>query len=661
MTEKAKSIILVVDDNQVGRILTMQMLGEACFEFREAASGAEALREAAKQPDLVLLDVNLPDISGIEVCRKLKADPATRNIPVLHLSAMFVRGSDRAAGLESGADGYLAQPVTREELIATVDSLLRHKETECELRQNSDFFETVFGSIQEGISVLAPDMTIVHVNEIMRKWYSANLPLEGKKCYQTYHDANVPCHPCPTLRCLESGKMEQDVVPGLPNSAAAWIELLSYPMRDRETSRITGVVEFVRDITARKRTENVSQARLRIVAAANVKSSEELMRTVLDEIEAQTGSSIGFYHFVLEDQETLSLQTWSTNTIKNMCTADGKGSHYPISRAGVWVDCVRERRPVIHNDFAALTHCKGLPAGHAQVIRELVVPTIRNDRIVAIFGVGNKPSDYDTTDVEIATLLGDFSWEVVTRKRAEEALRQVNTQLEVFTRHVAHDLRSPLIVMTAFSRILSEKYAEHLDDTGRGHLKRIADTAKRMDLLVKNLMDYSRVNQEELVLETVGLESIVRDALQQLDGQIAETGARITVQSPLPAVKTHAFALTQAITNLVGNALKFVAPGTAPEVRIWAEPLAAGARSETLKRGFQTAIRSNVEDNGIGIAQEDQARIFRVFERLHRGAPLIGGSGLGLAIVDKVMERLGGRAGVESETGKGSRFWIELP
>jgi PAS domain S-box-containing protein len=176
------------------------------------------------------------------------------------------------------------------------------------------------------------------------------------------------------------------------------------------------------NITERKRAENVIQARLRLSLMASAMSLDETLQKTLDEIEALTQSTIGFYHFLEADQETLSLQYWSTNTLDKMCTAEGKGSHYPVSKAGVWVDCVHERCPVIHNDYASLPHRRGTPPGHAPVIREMVIPIIREDRIVAVIGVGNKPTGYNEVDIEIAALLGDFSWEIVERKRAEEAL-----------------------------------------------------------------------------------------------------------------------------------------------------------------------------------------------------------------------------------------------
>jgi PAS domain S-box-containing protein len=177
-----------------------------------------------------------------------------------------------------------------------------------------------------------------------------------------------------------------------------------------------------REIAVRKRTESVIMARLRLLQFAGTHSLDELLQATLDEAEALTGSLIGFYHFLGADQETLSLQNWSTRTKAEFCKAEGKGRHYDISAAGVWVDCIRQRYPVIHNDYASLPHRKGMPPGHAQVVRELVVPVFRGDKIVSILGVGNKTLDYTPEDVETISLLADLAWEITERKRMEEKL-----------------------------------------------------------------------------------------------------------------------------------------------------------------------------------------------------------------------------------------------
>ncbi|HPC35342.1 MAG TPA: PAS domain S-box protein [Candidatus Marinimicrobia bacterium] len=129
------------------------------------------------------------------------------------------------------------------------------KEAEKKLRENEEFLKSIIESIQDGISILNPDLTINFTNDIMKKWYAENLPLEGKKCYQCYHNIKAPCDPCPTLRCIQSGETEWNIVPGLPGSPIKWIELFSYPIKDPDTGKVTGVAEFVRDITSKKQAE----------------------------------------------------------------------------------------------------------------------------------------------------------------------------------------------------------------------------------------------------------------------------------------------------------------------------------------------------------------------------------------------------------------------
>ncbi len=175
------------------------------------------------------------------------------------------------------------------------------------------------------------------------------------------------------------------------------------------------------DITERKRDEAILQARLRLAEFSATHSLEELLVATLDEAEILTGSRVGFYHFLEPDQKTLSLQAWSTRTSGEMCHAEGKGRHYNVADAGVWVDCIHQRRPVIHNDYASLAHRKGLPDGHAAVVRELVVPVFRGEKIVAILGMGNKPADYAEDDVAAVSRLADLAWEIAERKRAQAA------------------------------------------------------------------------------------------------------------------------------------------------------------------------------------------------------------------------------------------------
>lgn len=167
--------------------------------------------------------------------------------------------------------------------------------------------------------------------------------------------------------------------------------------------------------------EELIQLRLVLMEYSHTHNMHSLLQKTLDEVCRISASPIGFYHFVEDDQQGLSLQAWSTRTLKEFCTASGHDLHYRIEDAGVWADCVREKRPIMHNDYNALPGKKGLPDGHAAVIRELVVPILRAEKVVAILGVGNKSDDYTERDIELVTYLADVAWEIVDQKRAEEA------------------------------------------------------------------------------------------------------------------------------------------------------------------------------------------------------------------------------------------------
>lgn len=194
--------------------------------------------------------------------------------------------------------------------------------------------------------------------------------------------------------------------------------------RDLETRVAERTSDLELMLAERKRTGHLLEARLRLAEMLADNSHHDLLVATLDEICQITGSEIGFYHFLLADQVTLSLQAWSSRTTREFCQASASSQHYDIDKAGIWADCVRLRRSVIYNDYSAAPHRKGLPDGHAEVRRLLSVPIVRDGRIKAIIGVGNKPAAYTQEDLAVVETLAEMAWDLAEHKQAEDALAE---------------------------------------------------------------------------------------------------------------------------------------------------------------------------------------------------------------------------------------------
>jgi PAS domain S-box-containing protein len=182
---------------------------------------------------------------------------------------------------------------------------------------------------------------------------------------------------------------------------------------------------LLQHIQQRYRVEQMLRSRLRIIQFADAHTLDEILQFALDELESLTRSVAGYFHFVEADQKGIQLQTWSSNTLENMCQVNSVDKHYSVDNAGVWADCIRQRKVVVHNDYASLPALqrKGLPEGHAPIVREMAVPIMRDGKIVAVLGLGNKPQNYTEADVELVFTLADFIWDIVKQKQTSDAQR----------------------------------------------------------------------------------------------------------------------------------------------------------------------------------------------------------------------------------------------
>lgn len=242
----------------------------------------------------------------------------------------------------------------------------------------------------------------------------------------------------------------------------------------------------------------------------------------------------------------------------------------------------------------------------------------------------------------------EMAQEGLEQKVAERTgqLKERNEELEQYGHSISHDLRAPLRAMHGFSQALLEDCGDQLDDVGKDYAERVVAGARRMDSLIQDLLAYSRVSRSDMGLTAVSLHDVAEEALEQVQADVETSGGNVQVAPDLPVVMAHRVSLIQSVANLIANGVKFVPAGRAPAIRIYAE-----------RENGRTRLW--VEDNGIGIDAAHHERVFGVFERLHK-SEVYPGTGIGLAIVRKSVERMGGRVGVVSEAGSGSRFWIDL-
>ncbi|MGE5401827.1 MAG: ATP-binding protein [Ignavibacteriales bacterium] len=476
-------VTLVVDDNPAGLYATSKTLIREGFDVISASTGYEALQKAKEKPDVIVLDVKLPDISGFEVCRILKANPDTSNIPVIHLSATYLDDESKVQGLKMGADAYLTHPVEPKVLSATIHAMLRIRQAEAKIHAAAIKWQTTFDAINDGVCLI---------------------DLQGgiNQCNMAFQ--NIV-------------RVEQENLIG------------------RKICELKGFSEF----------------------------TEEYFKGLFRE------------------------------------NLDGD----------------REER-YLENDWY----------------------------LISVDSVINENGNYDGSVFKMTN--------ITYKKKAEEKLKitmeeleRSNKELEQFAYVASHDLQEPLRMISSFTQILAKRYSKNADEETGQIMNFIVEGASRMQHLIHDLLEYSRVTTKGKPFSRVNLNETIEIVLKNLQFTITEFDASI-VSDQLPEITADGTQMIQLFQNLISNALKFHSDSK-PEIMI---------KSEDKDREWFFSI----SDNGIGIDPQFYQRIFEIFQRLHDRTEY-SGTGIGLAICKKIIERHKGRIWVNSEAGKGTTFYFTLP
>ncbi len=557
------------------------------------------------------------------------------------------------------------------------------KQTEEALKISLEKYRVLFESFPIGVSVTDKNGKLLEVNRESQRLLGipvdahSEWKIDGDELKIIRPDGSLmPVEDYASFRAMKSGKLVENAEMGIVKSDhdIIWINVHAAPVPIDGY----GVVVTYHDITERKHAEQVlqdtqemlllnqklMQTRLVLLDYMREHTLDELLIKVLDEVGTLVDSPIGFYHFVEEDQQTLSLQQWSTRTLKEFCKMQASGVHYPINKAGVWVDCVIEKKPIVHNNYSALPHKKGLPEGHAEVIRELVVPVIRQGKVFAILGVGNKKDDYTEKDVETVSYLADVTWQIVEHKKAEEELIKAKNSAESATRakseflaNMSHEIRTPMNVIIGMSRLISDT---SLTEEQQEYADMLAHSSEILLSLIEDILDFSKIEAGKVELEYVNfdLKNLIIRITDMLNIKASEKGLILKgdISPDVPRfLKGDPNRLRQIILNLLNNAIKFTKDGEITiqvgSERIYQKSKSGKSSSETLMLKFE------VSDTGIGIPQDRLDRLFQPFSQADASTTRkYGGTGLGLVISKRLVELMGGAISVESEDGKGTTF-----
>jgi len=269
--------------------------------------------------------------------------------------------------------------------------------------------------------------------------------------------------------------------------------------------------------------------------------------------------------------------------------------------------------------------------------------------------------DVEGNCIGIVGVSGDISVRKAAEEKlrlAAEQLRRSNLELQDFASIASHDLQEPLRKIQAFGDRLKIKCAPGLGEMGRDYLDRMQDAARRMQILLHDLLTLSRVTSKARPFEPVELKKIVEDVVSDLEVRIEQTGAQVEV-GRLPEIDADPAQMRQLFQNLISNALKFQRPGAQPEVIISAKVL-DNADSLPGAMPGQEICQVMIRDNGIGFDEQYLDRIFQVFQRLHSRSEYEG-TGIGLAVCRKITDRHGGTISAKSAEGEGATFIVTLP
>jgi PAS domain S-box-containing protein len=653
--------LLLVDDSATFRHEFRAVLESRGYRVVTAENGEDGLRTAvATRPSGIIVDGILPGgMDGAAVIQRMKQDVSLRDTPCLLLTAADTPG-DELRALEVGADAYVHKGTDVEIILARILALLRSAAAPAPA-------DSSVSSLLGPKRILAVDdsPTYLHrlADELRTEGYDVILASSGREAIELLEVQPADCILLDLLMPGMSGQETCQVI----KKRLAWrnIPLVILTAVPEAEAMVDGINAGADDYVSKSSDFEVLKARVRAQLRRRQMEDEErsireqLLQKEHEAVSAKAAQEVAEAKAAI--QPLLRNEVW-LNTVTRMAHVGGWDWNIP-AKTMIWSD---EQYRIFGLEPA------GLQPTYETFLHALD-PEDR-DRVIQAWDQSlgrQKPLQVEcriarpSGEIRHVVCLGEVCeteagrplrmvgtvLDITERKNSEESLARhaaelarSNAELQRFAYVASHDLQEPLRMVASFTQLLGKRYRGKLDANADEFIDFAVAGAQRMQMLINDLLAYSRVGTGETSRVPISCEATLNAALANLTTALKEVGGQVT-HDPLPVVDGNEMQLCRVFQNLVDNALKFHGPEP-PRVHVSAQ------------RGAGE-WRFSVRDNGIGIEPEYAEQIFMIFRRLHTAAEYPG-TGIGLAISKRIVERHGGRIWVESKLAQGATFWFTI-